>query len=235
MPHWTALTSPVNRTPWPPAWGVGGPHPAPPPPQSPTSTLSWTWRCSLTAASVCCTPKIPRKRTQPRSQRPSQSLILYIHIHVQCFIPERKLIFFYFMKTYWHTKDQMEVGFILSITISREFKDNISGTTPHYIHFDLKYTHNIYSKFIYKNNWFLRQQKRERTPDPLLSPSSKKKGKKIEMTSTPMSAPGKKPQGSQHAQQIEDTVFFLPSIDLKVRSEGSGCKSEIHCVKISSD
>ena len=233
MPRWTALTSPVNRTPWPPVWGVGGPHPALPPPQSPTSTLSWTWRCSLTAASVCCTPKIPRKRMQQRSQGPSQSLILYTH--VQCFIPERKLIFFYFMKTYWHTKDQMEVGFILSITISREFKDNISGTTPHYIHFDLKYTHNIYSKFIYINNWFLRQQKRERTPDPLLSPSSKKKGKKIEMTSTPMSAPGKKPQGSQHAQQIEDTVFFLPSIDLKVRSEGSGCKSDIHCVKISSD
>lgn len=59
-----------------------------------------------------------------------------------------------------------------------------------------------------------RQQKREKTPDPLLSPSSKKKGKKIEMTSTPMSVPGKKPQAPQ---QIEDTVFFLPSIDLKVR------------------
>lgn len=59
-----------------------------------------------------------------------------------------------------------------------------------------------------------RQQKREKTPDPLLSPSSKKKGKKIEMTSTPMSVPVKKPQAPQ---QIEDTVFFLPSIDLKVR------------------
>lgn len=58
-----------------------------------------------------------------------------------------------------------------------------------------------------------KQQKREKTPDPLLSPSSKKKGKKIEMTSTPMSVPGKKPQAPQ---QIEDTVFFLPSIDLKV-------------------
>ncbi|XP_056013431.1 bridge-like lipid transfer protein family member 1 isoform X4 [Ostrea edulis] len=58
-----------------------------------------------------------------------------------------------------------------------------------------------------------KQQKREKTPDPMLSPTSKKKNKKMDMTSTPVSAQGKKPPTSQ---QIEDTVFFLPSIDLKV-------------------
>jgi hypothetical protein len=67
-----------------------------------------------------------------------------------------------------------------------------------------------------------RQQKREKTPDPMLSPTSKKKNKKVEMTSTPLSAPGKKPPISQNAQQIEDTVFFLPSIDLKVWKNSLG-------------
>ncbi|XP_062586140.1 bridge-like lipid transfer protein family member 1 isoform X2 [Saccostrea cucullata] len=69
-----------------------------------------------------------------------------------------------------------------------------------------------------------KQQKREKTPDPMLSPTSKKK-----MTSTPMSAPGKKPQATQHGQQIEDTVFFLPSIDLKVHynSKTHSCDSDL--------
>ncbi|XP_061184376.1 bridge-like lipid transfer protein family member 1, partial [Saccostrea echinata] len=82
----------------------------------------------------------------------------------------------------------------------------------------------LHPKEVKEEDTAKKQQKREKTPDPMLSPTSKKK-----MTSTPMSAPGKKPQAAQHVQQIEDTVFFLPSIDLKVHynSKTHNCDSEL--------